>query len=170
VAAPEYVPTSLDELPRRGLPLPPAGRWVAERPAEVGPAQPKGRSLGTPGPDQGYALKLARQFHGRLTVRPPVTEHDAVVGSVAVAMRRAALFGRAPVVHDLDAAFRLWGFLGDAPADLVQLTSKLFASAAHDYQLQRIIADAVPDETLTLSHGEIALRAPAGWAELLTLD
>jgi hypothetical protein len=150
--------------------MPPAGRWVADRPAELTFGQPRGRTLGVPGPDQGYALKLAHQFHGRLTVRPPVTEHDAVAGGVAVALKRAALFGRAPVVHDLDIAFRLWGFLGDAPAGLVDAATQAFASAGHDYQRQRAIADAVPDQTLRLAPDDVAARVPTEWATLLDID
>ena len=66
-------------------------------------------------------------------------------------MRRAARFGRAPVIHDLTLAFTLWGFLGGAPADLVAAREPLFRAASHHYQVQRTIADCVPESTLRLT-------------------
>lgn len=167
MAAPQYVPSTLDEQPRKGLALPPAERWLADRPAELGPHQPVGPSFGTPGPDQGFALKLARRFDDRLTVEPPEHHEDAVVGCLGVALRRAALYGRAPIIHDLSIAFRIWGFFGDAPPELVALRRPLFVAAAHHYELQREIADAVPESTLRLSKDEADRRFPSDWRELL---
>lgn len=126
-----------------------------------------GKQLGHPGPDQGYALKLARHFDGRLQVVPPERPEDAVAGCVAVATARSALFGRAPIVHDLDIAFRIWGFLGDAPAELFEFRQSLFESCAHEYGAKRAIVDQVPEETLRLSHGEVARRFPGDWRSLL---
>jgi hypothetical protein len=167
MAAPQYVPTTLEDQPRKGLPMPPAARWLADRPAELGPRPPQGRGLGVAGPDQGYALKLARRFDGRLSVVAPEHHEDAVVGCLGVATKRASLFGRAPVIHDLDIAFRIWGFLGDAPDELVDARHDLFVAAAHQYDQQRAIADSVPEETLRLTHGEVARRFPAEWRVLL---
>jgi hypothetical protein len=169
VAAPSYVPNSLAQQPRRGLALPPARAWLQDRPSEVETAQPVGAQLGRPGPDLGYALRLVRQFDDRLAVSPPLSHDDVVAGCIGVAMARAALFGRAPVVHDLDVAFRIWGFLGDAPDELVAARRPLFESAAHHYNGQRAIVDRVPESTLRQSHGEIARRFPADWRELVDL-
>src|SRR4051794_15021857 len=143
MAAPEYVPINRDQQPRRGLGLPPARSWVAGRPGELGAAQPEGPTLGHPGPDQGYGLKLARAFVPRLELGV-VTADDAIAGCLGVGLRRASHFGRAPVVHDFDIAFRVWGFLGDAPADLVALRTPLFQAASHHYAEQRAIVDQVP--------------------------
>src|SRR5688500_9385885 len=107
MAAPQFVPTAQVDEPRKGLALPPADGWLAARPGERGPAQPVGRRRGRPGPDQGYALHLVREFRDRLTLSSGEKLDDAVAGCVAVAMKRSALFGRAPVVHDLDVAFRV---------------------------------------------------------------
>ena len=169
MAAPQYVPSTLAEQPRRGLDLPPAGRWVSDRPGDLPSRQPVGKQLGRPGPDQGYALKLARQFEARLQVVAPERPEDAVAGCVAVAMARSALFGRAPIVHDLDIAFRIWGFLGDAPSELIELRLPLFEACSHDYGAQRTIVDHVPEATLRLSHGEVASRFPGDWRSLLSL-
>lgn len=170
MAAPQYVPSTLAEQPRRGLEIPAPDGWTADRPGELDAAQPVGPQLGRPGPDQGFALRLARRFEERLRVEPPESREDAVAGCVGVALARASVFGRAPVVHDLEVAFRLWGFLGDAPAELVALRKPLFAAVAHHYADQRVIVDAVPEATLRLPHGEIARRLPAEWRVLLGLD
>jgi hypothetical protein len=167
MGAPQYVPNSLNDQPRRGLDLPAPDGWAADRPAEVRGGQPAGRQMGRPGPDQGFALRLVRQFEGRLEITPGESTDDAVAGCLGVALARASLFGRAPVVHDLDIAFRIWGFLGDAPAELVTLRKTLFESVAHHYDHQRAIVDRVPEATLRLSHGEVAARFPSDWQLLV---
>lgn len=169
MAAPEYVPTSRDQQPRRGLPLPPARRWTATRPGELGASQPHGPSLGIQGPDQGYALVLAHRFTSRLVLDGVLAE-DAIAGCLGISLHRASHFGRAPVIHDLDIAFRIWGFLGDAPAELVELRSHLFEAASHHYWDQRAIVDCTPTETLRLSHQEVAERFPADWRVLVGMD
>jgi hypothetical protein len=169
MAAPAYVPNTLAEQPRKGLPIPPALRWVRSRPGETGIDLPVGDGFGVPGPDQGYALKLARGFVHRLEVVEPETVDDAVAAGLAVATKRASLFGRAPIVHDLEVAFRVWGLLGDAPAELVELRRPRLASAALDYGRQRALADAVPEATLRLAHQVVARRFPKDWRQLLDL-
>ena len=167
MAAPEFVPTTKDQQPRRGLGLPPSRRWTADRPGELGAAQPEGRTLGNQGPDQGYGLKLARRFVDRL-VLDGVHVEDAVAGCLGVGLHRASLFGRAPMIHDLDIAYRVWGFLGDAPAELIALRAPLFEAASHHYWDQRAIVDRVPEATLRLSHQTVASRFPADWRELIS--
>jgi hypothetical protein len=169
VAAPQFVPNALDEQPRRGLEIPPADRWVSARPGELGAAQPVGPQLGRPGPDQGFALHLVRQFEPKLVVPAPEHVEDAIAGCLGVALARASHFGRAPVVHDLDIAFRIWGFLGDAPADLVAVRRPRFDAVAHDYARQRAIVDLVPESTLRLLPAEVARRFPDEWRTLLGL-
>jgi hypothetical protein len=170
VAAPQYVPNTLNEQPRRGLGIPASDGWLAERPAELSAEQPSGPQLGRQGPDQGFALRLAKSFADRLTMGPTEHHHDVVEGCLGVALARASVFGRAPVIHDLDIAFRVWGFLGDAPEELVTLRRPLFESAAHHYNQRRAIVDLVPETTLRLPHGEVARRFPAEWRTLLALD
>jgi hypothetical protein len=143
--------------------------WTQSRPSELrGTVQPAGARLGSPGPDQGYALKLARGFVDRLELVAGESPDDAVSGCTAVAMRRAARFGRAPVVYDLTLAFTLWGFLGGAPADLVATRGPLFRSASHHYEAQRTIADSVRPDTLRLTPEQVATRLP-DWRELIEL-
>ncbi len=167
VAAPEFVPTGIDQQPRRGLPLPPARAWTADRPADLGPLQPRGAAFGNPGPDQGYGLKLARRFVDRLVLAEGEEADDAVAGCLGVALRRASLFGRAPVIHDFEIAFTIWGFLDEAPPELVAMRRPLFQAVEHHYPDQRAIADRVPEATLRLSAAQVAQRWPAEWRQLL---
>lgn len=170
MAAPRFVPVVPVGGFRDGEHLPPALEWTTDRPGEVRNGQPSGRKLGSPGPDQGYAIKLANLFHGRLRLVDGEHEHDVMSGCLAVAMKRSSIFGRAPVIHDLDVAFSVFGFLGDdpAPADLIRMRTSLFEAAGHHYEVQRHIADLVPESTLRLSPAEVRqLQRIDGWHKLL---
>jgi hypothetical protein len=168
VAAPEYVPVSLNEVPRLKEPIPAPGHWKADRPADLQGGQPHGAKFGSPGPDQGYALTLARRFEDRLQV--PAGEHaeDVVAGCLGVATKRSSLFGRAPVIYDLELAFTLWGFLDQPPNELVEFRKPLFEGARHHYWDQRHISDLVPDETIRLTPKQVRDRL-SDWRSLLFL-
>jgi len=169
VSQPSFVPTVEADQVRPAYRLRVPGAWTQSRPAELrGAEQPAGPRLGNPGPDQGFALKLARRFEERLELGPGESAEDAIAGCTAVAMRRCARFGRAPIVHDLDFGFTLWGFLGGAPPDLVDGRGPLFRSAAHHYQAQRAIADSVVDSALRLTPEVVAGRI-GQWRELIAL-
>lgn len=173
MAAPEYVPQpavqrvrSYESPPRR------SASWVADRPGELPGRQPLGPGLGSPGPDQGYAYVLAHRFEGRLYLTDGEHEADAIAGGVGVGLKRAALYGRAPVLHDLTVAFTIWGFLREAPDDLVDTRKPLFAEAAnpHHYPELRRIVDMVPDESLRQSPQQVAEAHLQDWRALLTID
>lgn len=160
MAAPEHVPVDRTR-PVRAYESPPRrpDPWWSDRPAELLAAgQPRGEQLGNQGPDQGYALKLARHFEGKLTLTSGEHEKDALAGAVAVALKRASLFGRAPVVHDLTIGLTVWGFLGEAPQELVDLRKPLFEEVwhPHHYPELRRIADLVPEETLRNTPEQVA--------------
>ncbi len=166
---PTFVPIVESDQVRRAYQLEVPGIWTASRPSELrGTRAPSGSFLGSPGPDAGFALKLARRFEDRLVTVAGESHEDAVAGCTAVAMRRAASYGRAPVVHDLTHAFTLWGFLGGAPTDLLEARSPLFRSAAHHYQARRTIADCVHEATLRLRPEQVA-EGLVDWRDLLTL-
>jgi len=159
MAAPDYVPKPTDDKPRVYVSPPRRpDSWRADRPGEIDGLQPSGTQLGTPGPDQGYALKLARQFEGRLVLTPGESHEDAAAGCIAIALRRASLFGRSPMVHDLTVAFTLWGFLEEAPAELTTVRRERFAAVAspHHYEERRALVDAVPDDVLRMTVPEVA--------------
>ncbi|MDP1818725.1 MAG: hypothetical protein Q8K58_02385 [Acidimicrobiales bacterium] len=170
MAAPEHVPVdrtrylrTYESPPRRPDP------WLAVRPGELVDGQPRGEQLGNPGPDQGYVLVLARRFHGKLELTSGEHERDALAGATGVALKRASLFGRAPVVHDLTVALTVWGFLGAADPELVRLRQGLFAEVAHPhhYLNQRRIADLVPDEVLRMTPQQVTEAHRTDWRGLL---
>ncbi len=164
---PSFVPVVEADQVRRAYQLHVPSIWTTSRPSELrGTRQPSGAFLGTQGPDQGFALKLARRFEDRLVLAPGEHVEDAIAGCTAVAMRRSAIFGRAPMIHDLTLAFTLWGYLEGAPADLVVAREPLFRSASHHYQAKRTIADCVPESTLRLTPQQVADRI-ADWKVLL---
>jgi hypothetical protein len=173
MAQPEFVPISDRDRVRvtEGLPVP--GRWTANRTGEVRGqgAQPSGPGFGVAGPDQGYALKLVRQMEPSLVLRPREAVADVAAGCLGVALKRAALYGRAPVIADVQLAFGLWGFLDDAPDDLVAFRRVLFGGVAHNYSDQRAIAGAVAVEVLRLTPTEVRTRVKTGgWRVLLDVD
>ena len=172
MAAPEYVPKPTDDKARvyESPPWRPDS-WMADRPAELDGRQPVGPRLGSPGPDQGYALKLANQFRGRLVLTPGEHEDDALSGCMALAMRRAALFGRAPSVHDLTVALTIWGFLIEPPVELAAIRREVFAGVAstHHYSERRALVDGVPAEVLRMSPAEVTLVANADPRRLLAV-
>ncbi len=172
MAAPDYVPTETAVAhrhyvspPRRPQP------WLADRPGELTGGQPAGPGMGVPGPDQGYALRLARRFEAELLLTPGEDAADAVAGCVAVALRRAALFGRAPVAADLEVAFRLFGFLPPAPDEsLVAGRKELFVGIGnpHHYGELRHLVSLVSEAVLRMAPGEIEASCGADRAELLS--
>jgi hypothetical protein len=166
MAAPEFVPLSPTDKTRVYSSPPWSGdQWLADRPGELGGRQPLGPRLGYPGPDQGFVLKLARSFEPTIVLVEGEKVDDAIAGCGAVALKRASLFGRAPVVHDLVAAFTIWGFLAEADAELVRLRRPLFEEVAnpHHYMELRRVADLVPQAVLRMSHQEIAKVAATDW-------
>jgi hypothetical protein len=172
MAAPEFVPRPKAER-SRVYESPPwrFDPWTAVRPADLGEGQPLGSGMGYPGPDQGFVLKLARQFEGRLLLGPGETEEDVLAGAGAIALRRASLFGRAPVIHDLTVALRVFGFVGAGPEpdpDLVAVRRPLFEGCAHrhHYGEMRALVDSVPEPVLRLTPPQVQERAAAGWRSL----
>jgi len=167
VAAPKFIPTEKTNE-TRGYSSPPQRIRSndTERPGEIKTGQPKGKRLGSVGPDQGFAYKLVSAFDDRL-ITGKVSRKDAISGCLALAMKRAALFGRAPVIHDLTAAFTIYGFLkSDVSADLVKKREELFpeVSNSHHYSERRDLVDQVSDSFLKKSHTEIKDACDRDWS------
>jgi hypothetical protein len=172
VSQPEHVPTSERALVRPADRLAQPEPWWYGRSAELrGPRQPHGRMFGFTGPDLGYALRLAQAFADKVVPGPGEHDEDLIAAGVALAMRRAASFGRAPVRGDLEVALTLLGALEPASEDLVAHRRSLIAGCAHDYRRQRLLASAVPDHVLRLSL-EMAKERAKDWRSFLppTLD
>lgn len=171
MAAPKFAPVSPTAAPRAyRSPDHVPDSWTPGRPGAVVGLQPRGDRLGTQGPDQGFALRIAARLTPEVRVQPGEKVEDAVRGCVNIALRRASLFSRAPVVHDLRIAFTIWGFFDESPPDaLVERRRALFEGvghAAHHYAEGRHIADLVPESTLRSTPAEVAERYPAEWREL----
>jgi hypothetical protein len=156
---PTFVPIAeADQVrPARHMHVP--GAWTASRPAElVVPESPRGRGMGTPGPDSGFALRLARRFEHELQLDSDESEHDVLLGVALVASKRSALFGRAPSVYDVRFALNLWGFLDDAPPELRASRRAAFSSISHDYVAQRNLVDTVGEDLLRLTPEEARFK------------
>lgn len=178
MAAPEFVPTKPNDHPR-AYASPPRrdDDWQPDRPGELvttggQPSVDAGR-MGAPGPDQGYLLKLVPLLRDELQLTAGEHRSDVETGGVAIAMKRASLFGRAPMIHDLRVAYTVWGFLdASAPAELVAERTARFEGVhhtAHHYPELRAVADAVPEATLRLNPAEAASASAADWRSLLVL-
>jgi hypothetical protein len=181
MSAPQYVPTP-PAVPVRSYESPPRRpeSWTADRPGDLvgagavdGEGQPRGDRLGSPGPDPGYVYKLLSGFRSKVHLAAGETWKDAAAGAAAVALKRASLFGRAPVVHDVTVGFGVWGFLDDDPAaDLLALRRTAFAEVSHpaDYTRLRQVVDAVPAGTLRLTHPKVLAEHALDWRALLEVD
>ena len=174
MGAPEYVPVdrtrtlrSYSSPPRR------PGSWKADRPGELVGRQPEGELLGTPGPDQGYAITLAHRLSGGLKLDDGENEADVLVGGAAIAMKRSGLFSRGPIMADVEAALTPWGFFdASAPRELVDRRREMFSEIhhSHHYMARRAVVDAVPADLLTQSLDDIEVAYAEGWQDCLDLD
>ncbi len=126
------------------------------------PTAHRGPSVGTPGPDAGFALRLARRYEDELRLGDGEAVDDVMVGCALIAARRAALVGRAPCIYDVQLALALWGFLIEAPQALRDARRAAFGSVAHDYVAQRALVDAMDEETLRLTPAEAHARVQRG--------
>lgn len=172
MAAPDFIPTKPNQRVR-SYTSPPARSDAGRggRPGEIKGPQPSGPALGTAGPDQGYAYTLVHLFEDRLRLGA-VNFEDAIAGCVAVAMKRSALFGRAPVVHDLTAAFTIFGFLDPNPdPELEHGREDLFAEVRsnHHYSERRLVVDVVDEDVLRSSPDRIEQLYNENWKQLFTV-
>ncbi len=169
MAAPDFVPVRPGASKAYSSPPRRLGSWRADRVGEaVDQGQPEGNTFGSQGPDQGYALKLANSLRGTLHLQADEHEDDAIAGCLGVAMRRASLYGRAPMMPDIRLALSVFGFGAPSPpADLVAFRKPMFAEVAnpHHYREARQLANSVPEATLRLTPDAVA--AAEDWRTLL---
>jgi hypothetical protein len=166
MAQPSFVPiTEADQVrPTTAQPHP---TWVEGRPSEERrPTVRTGAGFGSPGPDQGFAIKLAHQMKGRLVLEAGEDAHDVEIGAALVASRRASHFGRAPAVYDLEVALGIFGYLAPAPPELVAYRGSLFQAVGHSWEAQRALVDSVPSSALLLSP-EQAAASSDDWRAVL---
>jgi hypothetical protein len=167
MSAPKFAPTPvLDEVRTYASPPVAPDSWTNDRPGDIEGFQPSGERLGYQGPDQGYGLMLARRLAPKIHIVGDIDREDAVRGALNIGLRRASLYGRAPVVHDLVLAFTIWGFFDqNPPADLVAKRDGLFTGIGnvHHYAEGRVVADAVPEATLRLTPQQAAEAYRRDW-------
>jgi hypothetical protein len=156
-----FVPADPADRPRQqqnlppGTTTPPPASWQAERPGDLAAPPPTGGLYGTPGPNIGFAYTLAEHYQEKLRLADHEDVHDVIPVIAEVAGSRAALFGRAPVIHDIDVAVTLFGYDGSADPDFARARTLLVHDAGHDYYRRREIVDLVPDDQLRRPPGEI---------------
>jgi hypothetical protein len=167
MATDPFVAPPLGDLPRQepnlapGVHMPPARRWVPDRPGdEVAFGQPRGHLFGSPGPNIGYALTLARRMEGQFTLAPH--EHPADVRAVVaeLAMKRAASYGRAPVITDLECAALVLGYLGGASPEFAKWREVIAEHAHENYFRRRAVCDAVDLDVIRLAPQALSTRLP----------
>jgi hypothetical protein len=170
-----YVPSKIGDRPRQqqnlppGLALPPARDWRADRPGDLKSEPGDGALMGRPGPNVGYAYTLAARVRPRLRLSPHEHAEDLIAALAEIAGKRAALFGRAPVIGDVDVAVELLGYDGFADESFVELRSRITHDAAHDYTRRRALVDAVPEDLLRRRGSALSERV-AEWRAQARLD
>jgi hypothetical protein len=154
---PKFAPVAESGEVREAYKLPVAAEWLSHRPSDYTPRPRAGNrpNMGIPGPDQGYALHLAERLRHRLKLTDVEHAEDVLTGATMIGLRRASLYGRAPVSHDIELGLHLFGYLDGAPEELVEARERLFAGIAHDYWQQRDLADLVPEATLRLTVAQV---------------
>jgi hypothetical protein len=120
--------------------IPPARRSPV-RPA-AGRRPPRAPGFGLPCPDAGYALLLADHTVDRVALEPVERREDAVSAIGTIAIRRAAVLGRAPCIRDVAVALRLLAYDGDGPSEFTGWRARELAGIARDPDLRQRLADA----------------------------
>jgi hypothetical protein len=168
-----FVPSELADRPRQqqnlppGLAPPPARDWRADRPGDLGGVEAAGALLGRPGPNVGYAYTLAGRARDVLRISALEHDDDVVAVLAEIGGKRAASFGRAPVMTDIDVAIALLGYDGLVEDSFVEVRSRLVHGAAHDYIRRRELVDAVPEALLSMRMADL-LRAVDEWRSQLS--
>lgn len=152
------------ELRDSDLPRPEAGpnperRWKPDRPGDLaGTGVPWGGAFGTPGPDAGYAIKLAA---GReLILADHERRADANVAVAAVAAARASIAARGPTKVDIDAAIVILGY--DTESEFGAARAAVIAGAAHHPQRIRRLVAGIPMDVIEDDAEDLRKRAAGG--------
>jgi hypothetical protein len=151
-----FVAPELEDRPRQetnlapGVQLPAAQAWKADRAGDLVAGQPTGNLLGRPGPNVGYAVTLAARLRDSVQLAPHEHQADALAVISELAMKRAASFGRGPVLADVETAAALLGYQGECDDSFAAWRRDVSHGADHEYGVRRALVDAVPDAVLRL--------------------
>jgi hypothetical protein len=157
----------ISDLPRPVAHPAPARRWRPLRPGDLlGPDDvPTGTGFGSAGPDAGYASRLAETLSLTLAAGEP--RHNAVAAVSAIGAARAAHFGRAPVIDDVELAAQLLGYLpsgvdADLLAELAARRPELIARVGHMVREALALVERVPVDVLAGSPSAARTRMAVG--------
>tara|TARA_B100000530_G_scaffold320038_1_gene253068 strand:+ start:2003 stop:2539 length:537 start_codon:yes stop_codon:yes gene_type:complete len=170
MAAPRYVPSPAQQKKYYESTRKVKHSSGVERPAEVFKHEHEQSGTGHPGPDQGYALRLVKDFKGKIFLFEGEHWEDASEVAVLTALKRASLFGRAPCNHDLEAGFCIWGYLDSSPQEeLLMIRKEKFGhiGSAHNYLMRRYISDAVSAAGLKRPLASIQDDYESNWRTLV---
>ncbi len=143
MATPRFVPSAplghpihreaFDRIPvaRRHEP----SRGQGRRPV-VGPG------FGLPCPDAGYALFLAAHSVEHLVLEFGDGRDDAKCAIATIAMRRAGMLGRAPLLQDVEIGRTLLAYEQPTDVDFARWRAGWIRGIAHDDDLRQRLADA----------------------------
>ena len=159
-----FVAPALEDLPRQeqnlapGVHVPAARPWRADRPGDLHGAQPRGDLLGSPGPNNGYALALANRAASRLALAPGERCEDALAVVGELAMRRAASFGRAPVMDDVETVLLVLGYQGGCAPEFAEWRAHVVEGAHEEYPRRRVMCHALDLDALRLGPRAVSSR------------
>lgn len=163
---PRFVPHSSPVAPILEGVLPPARTKKPSRVATIADVQwPSGGAFGSQGPDQGYVLRLARDFLATLRLDAQDNTEDILAVTSGVALRRASLLGRAPMIEDVTHAFAIWGIQPPGAEALTTFRRQLFSGASHDGLRARAAVALVRDDALALA-GDVVKSREDTWRSL----
>jgi hypothetical protein len=143
---PKCAPIGLEDEVRPAYKLDVPRPWTPHRPGEFDHSARSGEFR--TGPDQGYAELLAGRVVDRIRLGDGEHVDDALAAVVAIGMARAASFGRAPVIRDLEFAIDVLGYAVDQPAELVVRRCALVGGVAHDRWHRRELVALLDDAAL----------------------
>lgn len=146
---PKFAPIGIEDEVRPVYRLDVPRQWVPHRPGEFDPHAPH-NGTGA-GPDQGYLSLLAERFVDRIVVGEGEHKDDVLAGAIAVGMARASLFGRAPVMKDLEYALGALGYLSQQPPEFVKRRALPVGGTAHDLWRRKELVALFSDEILRMS-------------------
>ena len=145
-----------------GLAPPPARDWRADRPGDLGGVRRRrARCSGRPGPERRLRVHARRpRPRPACASRRSSTPTTSIAVVAEIAGKRAARFGRAPVMADIDVAIALLGYDGlRRRRRSSTLRARLVHDAAHDYTRRRELVDAVPEASAAAADGRADRRA-----------
>ncbi len=165
MSAPRHVPAGVHGQPVAEMNPPPARPPLF---SEITPI-PHRPGFGTPCPDGGYALHLARRRLSQWDLMAGERDDDVLAAVSVLAIKRASRLGRAPVIHDIDAAAALLGYDAGAPDGLVRWRTRTVTGIRLRYAERRALVDQVPERFL-LAPLNVIRDERTEWQRLVGLE